>query len=174
MTNFLDITFLLLLMLYTILANPIVIKGSSPSGDAIVAISSNDPEVEKYLRFGFSSNLGSNQDTIVTSSVEDIAQKSASVGSLGQQAAASTGRSFVSTSAFNPFLLPLFYMPLNFEGIGLSDFGSLNHDRLKAVESFYEPNFGGNSEIKAVAAISDNGRVYGNIKTLTFDNKGIK
>ncbi|XP_026759157.1 uncharacterized protein LOC113518437 [Galleria mellonella] len=174
MNSFLEVFFLFTLTFYITSANPIVIKGSSPSGDAIIAISSSDPEVEKFLRFGFSSELGTNQDSIVTSSVEDIGQKSVTVGSLGQQSETGTGRSFVSTSSFNPFLLPLFFMPLNFEGIGLGDFGSLNNDRLKGVESFIEPNLGGTGEIKAVAAISDNGRVYGNIKTVTFDNKGIK
>lgn len=89
-------------------------------------------------------------------------------------AAAGDGRSFVSTSSFNPFLLPFFFNPINYEGIGLNNnMGLFNNNWFKGVEGFYDPTFAGNSEgeVKTVSAVNDNGHIYGNVKTITFDNR---
>ncbi|KAI8438069.1 hypothetical protein MSG28_010713 [Choristoneura fumiferana] len=50
------VLFTLLVTLSILAASPIVLKGNSPSGDTVIAISSSDPNVEKYLTLNFSNN----------------------------------------------------------------------------------------------------------------------
>ncbi|RVE47776.1 hypothetical protein evm_007531 [Chilo suppressalis] len=146
-------------------AVPLVLKESSPSGEAIVAISSSDPAVNKYLNLRFPSgtvNEGQGQENPVIG-------RSYTIVTPGG-AAAGTGRGFVSTSALNPYLMPFFFNPINFEGVGLSNFNSFN-DLVKGINGAYDPSFGGNGEIRTASAVNDNGHVYGNVKTITFDNR---
>nr|XP_053612307.1 uncharacterized protein LOC128676295 [Plodia interpunctella] len=149
---------------------PIFLTGSSPSGDAVIAISSDNPDVEKYLRFGFS-KLDNTDDAIVTEAktVDDNIKSVAVSSRLSPEANdLNTGRSFASSS-FNPFLLPFFFSPLNLEGIGLANSGSWNWQ--KGVEGYYDPALSGNGQITTVAAVNDNGRIFGNVKTVNIENK---
>lgn len=139
----------------------------------MISISSSDPDIEKYVSFGFPTASETGLGAAVFKSVPDDSFKGSFSFAAPGKAAAGTGRSFVSTSNFNPFSLPLFIMPINLEGLGLGNFGSLNN-WLKNIESIHEPNLSGNGEIRTVTAVNDNGHVYGNVKTVTFDNNEVK
>ncbi|XP_053612909.1 protein SPT2 homolog [Plodia interpunctella] len=254
-----------LAMFYTIQAIPVVLKGSSPSGNAVVSISSNDPVVVRYFTSNFPAK-SVKQETVITRSPGGIESRSFSISAPGQaaagsgrnfvsasaltapgqtaassgrsfvstsslsapsrattsgrsfvstsalsapsqsaagsgrsfvstsslsvpsrattsgrkfvstsavsapgQAASSSGRSFVSTSAFNPFLTPLFFNPINFEGLGFGNFEPMN--LFKGFESFPDARFSGPGTISAVSAVNDNGRVYGNVKTIKYNSR---
>ncbi|CAG9796924.1 unnamed protein product [Diatraea saccharalis] len=157
--------FILVLVLTAAQAIPLVLKESSPSGEAIVAISSSDPDVNKYINIAYPNHVMHESQ----SQENPVIGRSFSIVTPGG-AAAGTGRGFVSTSALNPYLMPLFLGPINFEGIGLSNFGALN-DWVKGIDGIYDSGFGGNGEIRTASAINDNGHVYGNVKTITFDNR---
>ncbi|XP_049874374.1 uncharacterized protein LOC126372585 [Pectinophora gossypiella] len=149
-------------------AIPVVLRGSSNNGDAVIAIASSDPEVEKYFAAKYPSD--SNEDSRVIKNIpEDIFQRSFSFSSPGE-AAAGTGRSFVSTSNLNPFSFPLFFMPLNLEEFGLNN-PDVNWAR--NFEDLYNPGLLGEG-VKSVTAtaVSNNGHVYGKVKTVTVDDKG--
>lgn len=135
-----------------------------------MAISSSDPDINKYIEFAFP-NEASTQGTVLNSDNAGVVGQTFSFVTPGA-AAAGDGRSFVSTSSFNPFLLPFFFSPINYEGIGLSHVGLLNN-WLKGAEGFYDPSLAGNTEgeVKTVSAVNDNGHIYGNVKTITFDNR---
>ncbi|XP_059058411.1 uncharacterized protein LOC131851865 [Achroia grisella] len=145
---------------------PILLKGSSPSGDAVVTISSNDPQVVKYIESKYPSKPGVPRN-IVTNNPEDLIRSSFSFAGPGH-AVAGTGRSIVSAASLNSFVPPLFFAPLNLDSLGLGEFGQLNN-WFRGVNGFPDTRFGGNGEINTVAAINDNGHIYRNVKTVTFN-----
>ncbi|XP_063825465.1 uncharacterized protein LOC135075020 [Ostrinia nubilalis] len=163
-------SFVFVPILAVITANPVIFKESSPSGEAVVAISSSDPDFNKYIKFAFPSE-GSSQESVITGDNPGVLGRSFSFVTPGG-AVAGDGRSFVSTSSFNPYLLPFFFNPINYEGIGLNNAGLLNN-WFRGAEGFYDPSFTGNTEgeVKTVSAVNDNGHIYGNVKTITFDNR---
>lgn len=136
------------------------ITGNSPSGDTVIAISSSDPNIEKYLTVNFSNNSENVEEPNFNRSPSDTFHRTFSTALAGTNT--SSGRNFGS---FNPFLLPFLNFPLNLEGLGLN----IRPGWVQGVES-YEPNYNGNGEIKTMTAINDNGHVYGKVKTVTFDN----
>ncbi|XP_031768903.2 uncharacterized protein LOC116413516 [Galleria mellonella] len=158
--------FVLIAVSNTVRGIPVILKGSSPSGDAVVTISSNDPAVVKYIESKYPSKPGVPRN-IVTNNPEELIQGSFSYAAPGR-AIAGTGRSIVSTAAINPFVSPLLFAPLNLEGLGLGEFGQLNN-WFRGVNRFPDSRFGGNGEIKTVSAINNNGHVYRNVKTITFN-----
>ncbi|XP_047985720.1 uncharacterized protein LOC125225882 isoform X2 [Leguminivora glycinivorella] len=114
------------------MAGPIVLKGSSPSGDTVIAISSSDPNVEKYLTFNFPTqreNFGR-----IDTNPSDLYQKTFSTALAGTHT--TTGRGFPT---FNPFLLPFFNIPFNFEGLNFGPW-------LRGVES--QDSFG-NGDVRS-------------------------
>ncbi|CAH0592175.1 unnamed protein product [Chrysodeixis includens] len=156
-------------------AVPVVFKESTPNGESIVAISSSDPNVEKYFSQQFATRSGFTQ-------LRDDEQNRAYNGQAGSphgavhstfsiagpgKAVASAGRSIASASS-GPFL-PLFNFPILPEGFGFNNFDV--KDWVRNVESFYNPNFPGNGHVNTATAINDNGHVYGNVNAVTFDNR---
>lgn len=152
-----------------------VVLESTPNGESIVAISSSDPNVEKYFKQQFATRSGftqliddekkhplDNQPTRPQGAVHS----SFSVAVPGK-AIAGAGRSFASASS-GPFL-PIFSFPIASQDFGFNNF-DLN-DWVRNVESFYNPNFAGNSHVNTVTAVNDNGHVYGNVNSVTFDNR---
>lgn len=151
----------------TALKLTVFFSGSSASGDTVFTISSSDPDIEKYINFDFTKALGAKQETPnffreITRSPFDTSFTFASPG----KAAAGSGRSFVSASNFDKFSLPFFFMPTSYESFGFGNLGSW----LKNIEGHYDSSLLGNGEIKTVTAVN-NGHVYGEVKTVTFDNQ---
>ncbi|KAJ8735287.1 hypothetical protein PYW07_006907 [Mythimna separata] len=156
-------------------AVPVVFKESTPNGESIVAISSSDPNVEKYFAQQFATRSGFTQlnDDEQLRPFNNLPQRpdgavhsSYSIAVPGK-AVSGAGRSFASASS-GPFL-PLFTFPIGPEGFGFNDFGLKGW--VQNVESFYNPNFPGNSQVSSATAVSDNGHVYGSVNGVSFDNR---
>lgn len=123
----------------------------------MVAISSSDPELEKLFTLNFQQPeemFGHNFNIPIAP------PRPTSIG---------TGRVFTSSSSFNPFNFPIFNIPLNLEGIGLSNIGFPNWFR--SFENFYDPAYSGNGDINSVTAVNDNGHIYGKVNSVSFDNR---
>lgn len=140
-----------------------------------MAISSSDPNVEKYFTQKFATRSGFTQlneeeqhrpFNNLPQRPQGAVQSSYSIAVPGK-ALAGGGRSFASAST-GPFL-PIFTFPIAPEGFGFNDFGL--KDWVRNVESFYNPNFPGNGQVNTATAVSDNGHVYGSVNGVTFDNR---
>ncbi|XP_026731895.1 uncharacterized protein LOC113496772 [Trichoplusia ni] len=147
---------------------------STPNGESIVAISSSDPNVEKYFsqqfatRSGFTQLHDDEQNRAYGHAGVPQGAVHSTVSIAGpSKAVASAGRSIASASS-GPFL-PLFNFPILPEGFGFNNFDV--KDWVRNVESFYNPNFPGNAHVNTATAINDNGHVYGNVNAVTFDNR---
>ncbi|CAH0694947.1 unnamed protein product [Spodoptera exigua] len=154
-------------------AVPVVFKESTPNGEAIVAISSSDPNVEKYFTEQFATRSGFTQlhpeehnRPYSNGPNGQGAHSSFSIAVPGK-AVAGAGRSFASASS-GPFV-PLFAFPIGPEGFGYNNFDL--KDWVRNVESFYNPRFGGNGQVNTATAINDNGHIYGSVNKVTFDNR---
>ncbi|KAJ8736626.1 hypothetical protein PYW08_007282 [Mythimna loreyi] len=156
-------------------AIPVVFKESTPNGEAIVAISSSDPNVEKYLAQQFATRSGftqlNDEEQIrpfsnLPQRPEGAVHSSYSIAVPGK-AISAAGRSFASAST-GPFL-PIFTFPVGPESFSFNDFGL--KDWVRNVESFYNPNFPGNGQVNSATAVSDNGHVYGSINGVSFDSR---
>lgn len=133
-----------------------------------MAISSSDPNVEKYLTQQFSTRSGFTQvdtDSKDNQRIPGAVHSSISIAVPGK-AAAGGARSFASASS-GPFL-PLFTFPIN--EYGFNTFPDLK-DWVRNIESYYDPNFPGNGQINSATAINENGHVYGKVNNVSFDNR---
>ncbi|CAB3239649.1 unnamed protein product [Arctia plantaginis] len=158
---------LLVAVCCTVDAVPIVFKESTPNGEAFVSISSSDPDVEKYLSQQFSTRSGFTQVDTQDNypNIPGTVHSSFSIAVPGK-AIAGNGRSFASASS-GPFL-PIFAFPINpFSSNGFPEFKNW----VRNYEGYYDPNFAGNGQVHAAAAVNDNGHVYGKVNTVAFDNK---
>ncbi|XP_035448049.2 uncharacterized protein LOC118274576 [Spodoptera frugiperda] len=154
-------------------AVPVVFKESTPNGESIVAISSSDPNVEKYFteqfatRSGFTQVHPEEQNRPYNNGPNGQGVHSSVSIAVPGKAVAGAGRSFASAST-GPFV-PLFAFPIAPEGFGFNNFDL--KDWVRNVESFYNPHFAGNGQVNTATAINDNGHIYGNVNKVAFDNR---
>ncbi|XP_021192155.3 uncharacterized protein LOC110377548 [Helicoverpa armigera] len=160
---------------FVVEAVPVVFKESTPNGESIVAISSSDPNVEKYFTQQFATRSGfkrvdDEEQNRPFNSQGQVPQgtvhSSYSIAVPGK-AVAGAGRSFASASS-GPFF-PLFAFPIIPDNYGFNNFGP--NDWVQNVEGFYNPSFPANSQVNSATAINDNGHIYGNVNSVTFDNR---
>ncbi|KAJ2940668.1 hypothetical protein O0L34_g14778 [Tuta absoluta] len=145
----------------------VVIKGSSPSGETVIAVSSSNPDFAKhfslnYPAFGDSSRDLPHVSALARNFYDKLFGRSFSIVGPGH-AFAGTGRGLVSANNF----YPTFFTPFNF---GLNNFDEANW--IRNIGDLYNPSQFGSGEVRTVSAVNDNGRVYGEVKTVTVDDKG--
>lgn len=139
---------------------------SSPNGESVIAISSSNPEVEKYI-LDYAEHAKQKQGspaTVGQANTIGTAVRSFSV-STPEKTIIGSGRSF-GDSFSDPFFAPYFVAP-NLEGFDIRNW-------LRNLESFYDPNFAGSGRSVSATAVSNNGQVYGKVETRNLDSGGHK
>lgn len=147
---------------------------STPYGDSIIAISSSDPEVEKYWLNSYTTKQINPENSLLRSNfykpeVQSFSNLGAGVKSFSaapEKTIAGSSRSFEESSHINPFFVP-FLLPPNFDVFQLNNW-------FRNIENVYEqpdPKYIGDGEVRTVTAVNDNGHVYGKIETVHLDKK---